>query len=393
MIDVTFADLVEIYRATRFDDENGDVLTIKSDHMVAVLTAIMEIDTHYNDAQISVEDGYDLAVGAEVPVTIGRPNVAKMGLLVSTLDDLFKAPGAVLAEPQRYYIKKEHYASGDNPVPPKLLAYRAVLDVLKILRDSASLVDETMRQLIFIGKEKVVVPIQFGSMDLRGDVVGQAARLTKLFADELHLDEKRTILQTTLIEMVRSLRDKDRFGFLIRNLDRLANEVEKGYRLFTSSFSYSKIRNEVETARLDFVGKIHKTIVDIQGQLLGIPVATIVVVSQLKKVPASCGLEFWTNLGVLIGAIVFAVMLGIAGLNQWKTLNVIAKEVKRQSTRLSDDFALIADQFSDVFDDLHARIKWHRAALLVVGGVLSLGVIITAVAVWRLLPANGWQCL
>lgn len=220
MIDVTFADLVEIYRATRFDDENGDVLTIKSDHMVAVLTAIMEIDTHYNDAQISVEDGYDLAVGAEVPVTIGRPNVAKMGLLVSTLDDLFKAPGAVLAEPQRYYIKKEHYASGDNPVPPKLLAYRAVLDVLKILRDSASLVDETMRQLIFIGKEKVVVPIQFGSMDLRGDVVGQAVRLTKLFEDELHLDEKRTILQTTLIEMVRSLRDKDRFGFLIRNLAR-----------------------------------------------------------------------------------------------------------------------------------------------------------------------------
>jgi len=390
--DITFADLVEIYRATRFDDENGDVLTIKNDHMVVVLISIMDIDAHYNDAQISVENGHDLIVGSEVPVTIGRPNVAKMGLLVPTFDDLFKAPGAVLAEPERYYIKKEHYASGDSPVPPKLLAYRAVLNVLTILRDSASLVDETMRQLIFIGKEKVVVPIQFGSVDLRGDVVGQGDRLTKLFADELHLDEKRTILQTTLIEMVRSLREKDRFGFLIRNLDRLASEVEKGYRLFTSSFSYSKIRNEVETARLDFVGKIHKTIVDIQGQLLGIPVATIVVVSQLKKVPPSCGLEFWTNLGVLIGAIVFAMMLGIAGMNQWKTLNVIATEVKRQSTRLIDDFASIADQFSDVFDDLHARINWHRAALLVIGGVLSLGVVITTVAVWRLLPVNAWQC-
>ncbi len=325
--------------------------------------------------------------------TIGRPNVVKMGLLVPTFDDLFKAPGAALAEPERYYVKKEHYASGDTPAPSKLLAYRAVLSVLSILRESASLVDETMRQLIFIGKEKVVVPIQFGSMDLRGDVVGQAARLTMLFADELHLDEKRTILQTTLIEMVCSLREKDRFGFLIRNLDRLATEVDKGYRLFTSSFSYSKIRNEVETARLDFVGKIHKTIVDIQGQLLGIPVATIVVVSQLKKVPPSCGLEFWTNLGVLLGAIVFAVMLGIAGLNQWKTLNVIAAEVMRQNTRLSDDFASIADQFTDVFDDLHARIKWHRTALIVAGGVLSLGVIITAIAVWRLLPLNPWQCV
>lgn len=392
MTDVTFADLVEIYRATRFDDENGGVLTIKSEHMVAVLTAIMEVDALYNDAQISVENGHDLVIGSEVLVTIGRPNVAKMGLLVPTFDDLFKAPGAVLAEPERYYVKNERYASGDSPVPPKLLAYRAVLGVLNILRECASLVDETMRQLIFIGKEKVIIPIQFNSMDLRGDVVGQAMRMTKLFADELHLDEKRTILQTTLIEMVRPLRDKDRFGFLIRNLDRLANEVEKGYRLFTSSFSYSKIRDEVETARLDFVGKIHKTIVDIQGQLLGIPVATIVVVSQLKKVPSSCGLEFWTNLGVLLGAIVFAVMLGIAGLNQWKTLNVIAAEVKRQSNRLSDDFALIADQFSDVFDDLHARIRWHRAALLLVSGVVSLGVIITAIAVWRLLPVGAWQC-
>ena len=33
-----------------------------------------------------------------MPVAIGRPNVAKMGLLVPTLDDLFKAPGAVLAD-------------------------------------------------------------------------------------------------------------------------------------------------------------------------------------------------------------------------------------------------------------------------------------------------------
>lgn len=359
--------------------------------MVAVLTAIMDDDELYGEAQISVKDGYELVVGSQVPVAIGRPNVAKMGLLVPTLDDLFKAPGAVLAEPQRYYVKKEQYASGDRPIPDRLLAYRAVLDVLKILRDCASLVDETMRQLIFIGKEKVVVPLEFRAMDLRGDVIAQAERLIKQFGSELHLNEKRTILQSTLIDMAGSLRERERFGFLIRNLDRLANEVERGYRLFTASFSYSKIRNEVETARLDFVSKIHKTIVDIQGQLLGIPVATIVVVSQLKQVEA-CGLEFWTNLGVLLGAIFFAVMLWIAGLNQWKTLNVIATEISRQNERLNDDFALIADQFSDVFGDLHDRIKWHRTALIIVGGVLSLGVAITAIAVFRLAPRNAWQC-
>lgn len=390
MPDIAFTDLVQIYRATRFD-EAGDILTVKDEHMVGVLNAIMESDELYNAAQISVDGGIDLVVGAQVPISIGRPNQTKMGLLLPAFDDLFMAPGAVLEEPQRYYIKQAHYASGDTPVPDELLGYRAVLDVLLILRDSASLFDETMRQLIFIGKEKVVVPIKFSAKDLRGDVIGQAARLKDQFREQLHLSEKRTILQTTLIEMLGSLREDERFGFLIRNLDRLASEVDKGYRLFTSSFSYSKIRNEVEIARLDFVGKIHKTIVDIQGQLLGIPVATIVVVSQLKKVEA-CGIEFWTNLGVLLGAVVFAVMLSIAGLNQWKTLNVIADEVKRQSTRLRHDFALIAGQFSDVFDDLHTRIEWHRKALFVVGAVLLLGVALTAIAVWKLTPSNPWQC-
>lgn len=120
-----------------------------------------------------------------------------------------------------------------------------------------------------------------------------------------------------------------RFGHLLRNLDLVSDEFEKGYRLFVSRFSYSKIRDDVETARIDFVGKIHKTIVDTQGQLLGIPVATIVVASQLKR-SHNCDVAFWTNLAVLLGAWVFIALLAIAIVNQWHTLNVLKTEIGRQ---------------------------------------------------------------
>lgn len=391
MSSVTFADLVEIYRATRFDDGGGGMVTIGSEHMAATLRA-MEDDDIYHDTQIAIDGDDEPVVGAEVRVSIGQPNSAKLGLLVANFDDLFRSPRAVIAEPEHYFVKDLGYASGDVPVPDVLLHYRAVLQVLPILAESASLVDETMRQLIFLGKEKVVVPIQFSARDLKGDVAGKAERLIRLFAEELHIDEKRTILQTTIVEMIGPMRAEERFGYIIRNLERLTEEVEKGYRLFTSSFSYSKIRNDVETARLDFVGKIHKTIVDIQGQLLGIPIATIVVVSQLKKV-IGCDMAFWANLGVLIGAWVFVGMLSIAGLNQWKTLTVISNEVGRQKNRLDDDFASVADQFTDVFDDLDARIHWHRGALITIGVVLSIGAIATTIAFLRLAPSGSAVCL
>ena len=392
MSDITFADLVEIYRATRFDGEDGGVLTVGSEHMAANLRAIMNDNDLYAETQITVDGDDEPVVGSERRVHVGPPNAASMGLLVSSFDDLFRAPGAVIAEPERYYVKDRGFASGDHPVPSVLLRYRAVLDVLRILRETASVNDETMRQMIFIGKVKVVVPIRFGVRDLQGDVVAKAERLTRLFAEELHIDEKRTILQTTLIEMVGAMRADIRLGYLIRNLERIADEVDKGYRLFTSSFSYSKIRNDVETARLDFAGKIHKTIVDIQGQLLGIPVATIVVVSQLKKV-SGCDMTFWANLGVLLGAWIFVTMLFIAGVNQWKTLEVISNEVERQKTRLSDDFAAVADQFTDVFDDLAERIRWHRGVLIGICAILALGALATTIAFLKLAPTGSVVCL
>lgn len=391
MTRVTFADLVEVYRATRFDGPDGGMLTITNEAMASTLRS-MEIDEVYNDAQITIDGDTDPTVGAEVRISIGQPNASTMGLLVATFDDLFRSPRAVIAEPERYYVKDPGYASGDQPIPDILLRYRAVLDVLPILKESAALFDDTQRQLVFLGKEKVILPIQFTEGDLKGDVVEKAKRLTTLFADELHIDEKRIILQTTLVEMMGSLRPEIRFGFLIRNLERLADEVEKGYRLFISSFSYSKIRNDVETARLEFVGKIHKTIVDIQSQLLGIPVATIVVVSQLKT-PSGCDVTFWTNLGVLVGAWVFVGMLGIAGLNQWKTLEVISNEVERQKSRLNDDFASVADQFSDVFEDLDKRVRWHEGALMGVGTVLSFGALATTIAFFKLAPSGSASCL
>jgi hypothetical protein len=131
---VTFADLIAIYRATRFDGDKSGMLTVVNEHMAVTLRAIMDDDVLYNDAQISLEGEEELVVGSEVRISVGPPNSAKMGLLVATFDDLFRSPRAVFVEPEPYYVKDPGYASGDQPVPEVLERYRAVLSVLPILR-------------------------------------------------------------------------------------------------------------------------------------------------------------------------------------------------------------------------------------------------------------------
>tara|TARA_B100000678_G_scaffold185167_1_gene154761 strand:+ start:1688 stop:2890 length:1203 start_codon:yes stop_codon:yes gene_type:complete len=389
--DIGFADLVEIYRHTSFDGKGGGTLTIANEGIADTLRAIETDQDLYDLTQISLVHQRDPMVGTQVAINIAAPSL-KLGFLAATFDALFLSPGAAFTEPADYFVADLNYAAGDNPVPEVLARYRALLTVVAALKHAASYVVELQRELVFIGNENVVVPIVFTQADLRESLIAGATRLGRLFEDSLHGQEKADLLAAAVIELVRGQRQAKRFQFIIANLDSLCEEVEKGYRLFVSSFSYSKIRKEIETARLDYINKIHKTIVDIQGQLLGIPVATIVVASQLK-ISRNCGLEFWTNCAVLLGAWIFVALLGLSVRNQWHTLAMLAGEITGQRARLEDDYAAVSNDFVDVFDDLDDRIKWHRFVLVAVSGLAIVGALVATVAFLMLTEVGSARCL
>lgn len=391
MADVGFADLVEIYRHTRFDGNGGGTLTVATSGIASTLRSIEADQSLYDLTQVSLVEPGEPVVGSQVAINVAAPNL-KLGILADTFEKLFLAPGAAFAEPDSYFVIDCSYASGDAPAPPLLLAYRAMLTVIALLKEAASYVIELQRELVFIGTESVVVPIRFKGADFTPSLIGAAGRLETLFADPLHSHEKAELLAAAVIELAGGQRIDRRFEFIVSNLERVCAEVEKGYRLFVSSFSYSKIRKEIETARLDYINKIHKTIVDIQGQLLGIPVATIVVASQLKH-SKDCGIEFWTNCAVLLGAWIFVGLLWLAVRNQWHTLSMLAGEITGQRARLDDDYAALRNDFIDVFDDLDARIKWHRKVLVGVSGLALVGAVLATVAFLMLTESGSARCL
>ena len=391
MAEIGFAELVELYRHTTFDGAGGGVLHVANDAVAETLRTIEDNEALYDVTQIALASPGAFSVGDDVAITVRAPN-HRFGLLVPDFDALFNAPDASWREPASYYVIDQRFARGDAKIPDALARYRSLLIVVALLREAASYVSDLHRELVFIGDEKTVVPIIFSAADLPPSIEEQATRLNAVFEGATHRDEKTGLLADAIVELVRSQRRVDRFVYLVANLETLCERVEKGYRLFVSSFSFSKIKKDIETARLDYVSKIHRTIVEIQGQLLGIPVATVVVATQLKK-PGWCDVSFWTNTAVLLGAWIFIGLLWLAVRNQRHTLDTISLEIKGQRERLNREEAAIREDFVDIYSDIDKRIRWHRTVLLIVGLAALTGAALATVAYLMLTPRGSMACL
>lgn len=368
-----FEQLLDFYRCIDFDPQgNEGSLALATPQLLADLQFIESDDTAGEDANLMVlGDPSTLALGQTVRVRVGSPRIG-LGLLTRSVDDLLKASGAWVTEPAAYFIIEGRIERQTAPTPTAIAAYRKILAVVALFAKAAAYLDQTRQELVFINEGKVVVPVRYDAAVLGRVSLTAIDELIENFKDDVHQDQKLAILENAIVQVVQTQPVSQRFTYVLDNLDTLTETVRQGYRLFASSFSYAKIRGDVEAAKVEYVAKIHKTLIDIQGQLLGIPVATIIVASQLKA-SQTCGIEFWTNIAVLAGAWVFLVLLLIAIINQWVTLEAVDEDIKAQQQRLENDYAAISSQFVPMFQGLTNRVRWHRKALIGIAAIAVVG--------------------
>jgi len=390
---LSFDQLLDIYRHTEFNpDGRGGRLSIASDDILNTLRLLDTDDDAASDGAITLgSDPATLAVGQDVQVAIAAPRLA-LGIFVHDFDGLLNSPEARIREPRDYFIVEGQFHKGGTPVPPRFAAYRQVLALIALFSEAASYLDQLRQELVFVRNGKFVVPVRYDSALLERVSLQNIARLLNQFSDETHRDQKLEILAESIVQACAAQPVNQRFAFLLENLSALADGVRDGYRLFASSFSYAKIRSELENARIDFVSKINKTVVDIQGQLLGIPVATVIVASELK-VASACGLELWTDVAVVAGAWIFLVLLLIAIVNQWLTLDTIAWEIDRQKGQLAKDYADVSVRFMDVFAALTGRIIWYRVGAGVIALIAVAGACFATVAFERVVRVDASACI
>lgn len=371
MAKISWVDIEAIYAVTNFDADGTGQLTISNQEILNTLLLVDSDEDAMADSGMTVlTDRNKLELGRQAQVQFNPPKTS-LGRYARTFGNLIAGPSARVKEPAAYFVVDQRVTQNTNPPIEDQVKYRAILSLVKLLSQAAAFLDEVQQELVFLRNGKIVVPVDYGLDDLRSFEPTHVHQLTKMFEDTIHLEQKYTILSESIVDLVAGLPAAQRFRNIMREVTSVAEQVAAGYRLFASSFTYSKIRREVESAQAEFVARIHKTFVDLQGQILGIPVATIVVASQLKSVTA-CGAELWTNVAVVAGAWIFVLFLIASIVNQWLTLNAITFEFERQQQRLVQDFSQLITDFNGAFDQLKSRAFWHRVVFVAIG-VIGIG--------------------
>lgn len=390
---ITFDQLLEIYRHTTFTSDSGECgnLLVANQDILDTLLFIEDSERAFDEAGLTIEvERLRLKVGTQVPITISAPRTA-LGRFARSLDHLLRGPRARVEEPNCYFVVEGRYDHQTVPAPSELEKYRGILRIITLLADAAAFLDKDKQELVFIRKGRFSVPIMYSAEQVRKFDLKPTADIFSLFTDGIHREQKLAILVESIAEITENLNDSDRFAAILANSAVLLKKVSEGYKLFASSFSYEKIRGEIEAARTEYVNKIHKTFTDIQGQILGIPVATVIVATQIANA-SSCGKEFWGNTAVLIGAWIFVILLLAAIINQWLTLGAIEDDVRRQMKKIHEQHSSIEKNFEYMFSSIMTRIIWHRVILTSISVISVVGLVLAHVVYSVLTQASPLTC-
>lgn len=368
-------------------------LLISDQAMLDTLRICLEAET---DTKLRIEDNKNIAsitVGETVDIEVS-PRLG-FGLFLKDVAALLNVQYAKVKEPRRFLLLAESIMSSDIVAEGHpLVRYRSVLEFIQMLKRASAFLDADTPALIFIKDGKFEVPVDYMLDDLRGLSLPDLIALTKILPEGTHEKQCDVIMAESVIEMTQHLPSYDRFQYLLAHLPDLKKRFEAGYRLFASGFSYEKVRDQVEAARVEYTGKIHKVLSDIQNQLLGIPVATVIVATQMKDAEV-VGYAFWVNSAVLLGCWIFAILMVFMLHNQSHTLGVLRDEVARQQRQLKNEFSTVADNFSATFVYLAKRIWTQRAIIFTVDALVVCGLVLSHIIYFKLTPTayewvRGW---
>ncbi|WP_271311782.1 hypothetical protein [Yersinia intermedia] len=367
-----FDDLVNIYINTTFTTNYSvGTIHISTDDL---RQCIQDIIDNSDDFGITLESGA-IATGEDIIIRITHPKM-RIGQLHNTFDDYLKNSKNRIKEASSYYIINDKFYNRDTPPPLHVQKYRAILRLIALFRESSAYLDESNCELVFVDSNVIKIPVNYTTDDLTHLQLDKVKNFIAYFAEDTHRDQKLTILANSIKSMSETKTKDSSFIYLIQDFSQLCESFNKGYKIFVSGFSYDKILDQLRVAKIEEMGKIHKVFSDIQNQILGIPVATIIVATQMKQANG-WDAQALINTAIVLGALFFTAMILFVMFNQWQTLNAISDELNYKKNQAETNYKSIYDDIESTFKSLTTRIYTQRVVFIVLGIFVMVGLLLT----------------
>lgn len=380
--------LVPLYRNTTLAvGERRGELSLLSQEILDALCAALQDQNRFGIHLHEPERGWQ--VGEVVQIELGDPRIG-MGLIAETFEDVLKFPHGRSVCPKFFLLESKHaYSDDELRDSERYKRYTILLEWVKILSKAADFFDKEFDELVFLNGSKVNIPIIYGINELEKFDYSALESLLSKFSDEEQVqDHKLAILTESIIKQCSGVEPKRRFSSLLDHLPETLKSFNNGCRLYNAKFSYDKVRDELEVAKLDELARINKTFADVQSQILGIPVATVLVATQLKQTP-DWGKDAWINTAVLAGVFIFVILAIFVMRNQRHTLSAISREIARKKESVEKNYGDIKDLVSDIFPELSKRLRLQSAALVTVQ-IILLGGLLCAATMYFVMTPLAW---
>lgn len=331
------------------------------------------------DTQSTGWDDYkksDLKLGATVEVEVHSPQPSKYGNLYYSFEDFLSDKLNLLRQPNLFYIYDIKFHPNADAKDPLISRYKLLLEFNEILNSSCMYLDKSKASWFFLHGDESVNISPIIDVSLLKIIDENAIRKVIAFfkSDNIHHKQKCTIFSKIIVKQTNTLPNEERYKLILENIESIYQKLEDDYSVFAAEFSYEKIINQIENDKLEEQVKIHKVLTDIQAQILGIPVATVIIATQYK-LDSSNESSFWINLSILLGALIFSALMNFSAHNQKDTLEAIKKEIDRKQKSLTTNFSKLAE--TNPYKDLYKRIGYQKLVLIAVQWIVNIGSIIT----------------
>lgn len=297
-----------------------------------------------------------------------------------TLEAFFTNPANFRTAPSKFSILELPYSSGtDHPTPTIIKNYLDAVKLCKLLSKVADHSSDNGGALHFIKshESKLEVKLVYQQADLC-----PLPSLDKFDADFVrsthHEEPKRNIIRTTLLDIFKGSKSISIAAFF-EKFESFFEDVCSSYAMYTSDFSYEKIRTEVEKQNLEDTFRINKTVSDIQNQLLALPAALVLAGAGIQNESNMKNIAIW------IGVTIFGWLMWKLITNQQHSIKSISKEINIRQGRLSDQPDAVASRFTDAFNDLNKRATEQMSILQ--------GIRLIVIVIWAVVTVMAYTAV
>ncbi|MEK6669979.1 MAG: hypothetical protein AABZ19_14245 [Pseudomonadota bacterium] len=258
----------------------------------------------------------------------------------------------------RFTVRDLGYTHGHTaPVPDGVKQYLGAVRLWQLFDRSADHGTGQGHSLFFIKTfdSKVELRCEYSADDLRR-LDGLEEFAQNYFESDHHRDQKRTIIRNALLEMFKG-QLVVRLSDVLARFEDFVERVRSAYTLYTTDFSFEKLRSELDKQNLEDMLRLNKTFSDIQNQLLAIPAAMLLVGANVKANNNAA------NIATIVGVSIFVwIMLKLIR-NQNSSIGAINEEVRLRQSKITTQPSDISEQLLPRFTELSDRVTHQQSVL------------------------------